>query len=369
VQKVILVVEENANVRDTVVHTLRERGYLVLAATDGATAMDIAKLNPISLMIIDPESFQPSWPDFCHQLQTFDETAHVRIVLIASSDDEVTQMMGQGSRANGFIVKPFASEKLLGCLLPLLRGSKQTRKVILLVEKDPALREKMTNSLRGEGYVVRIVEDEAEAVGIARNSHVSLILLDPTSPQQGIETCRLLRACDETLHVPLLMMVNNEVEIAQLGQLNLGVNDFLMKPFLWEELRACVRALLRGDRMRARQKQAATSPKREPIYTEGEILITDTLRIDVDRRRVTQGDQQIILGSKLLFDLLVYLVRHRGEVLTRDQLLQQVWCREGEQKKRTVDVHVHWLRQKLHDNFDDPQLIRTVPGMGYRFTG
>ncbi len=277
--------------------------------------------------------------------------------------------MKQGTRANEFIVKPFEREELLGHVHAMLKGSTRKQHVLLLIEPDPALRDAMTDSLRGLGYFVQTVEDEAEVVDIGRNRHMSLIVLDPKSPQRGLETCRLLRACNETLHVPLLMMAIDEVEIAQMVRLNLGVNDFLVKPFQWEELRACVHALLRGDNRRARQKRAATSPKREMTRAEGEVLVTDTLRIDLDRRRVTQGDQKIILGSKLLFDLLVYLVRHRGEVLTRDELLQQVWCRERPPNIRTVDVHVHWLRQKLHDDPDDPQLIQTVPGMGYRFTG
>jgi two-component system, OmpR family, alkaline phosphatase synthesis response regulator PhoP len=348
---------------------LCDGGHFVMAAADITKALDIAKLNPISLVIIDLESLHLGWSDFCYRLRANEGTAHLPILMLATSQNEMTQMMKLGTRANGFLVKPFEREELLDRVHALLSARKRIQKVILLVEPDPALRDTITDSLRGEGYFVQIVEDEAEVVGIARNSHISLILFDPTSQQQGIETCRLLRAWNETLHVPLLMMVNDEVEIAQLVRLNLGVNDFLVKPFLWEELRACVRALLRGDGRRARKKEATISPKREPIYSEGEILVADTLRIDVDRRRITQGDQQIILGSKLLFDLLVYLVRHRGEVLSRDQLLQQVWCREGELKKRKVDVHVHWLRQKLHDSPGDPKLIQTVPGMGYRFTG
>jgi DNA-binding response OmpR family regulator len=165
------------------------------------------------------------------------------------------------------------------------------------------------------------------------------------------------------------MMANDEMEVARLVRLNLGVNDFIVKPFVWQELRACIRALLRGDRGRIRYKLAAASPKRKTTHTEREILVADTLRIDLGQYRVTQGGQQISLGSNLLFDLLVYMVRHRGEVLTRDQLMQQVWCGEGAQDRRTVDVHVHWLRQKLHDNHDNPQLIETVPGVGYRFAG
>ena len=242
-------------------------------------------------------------------------------------------------------------------------------KVILVVEQEATLRGTITDTLRGEGYLVLAVTGESEAIDVARYSPISLIILDPTSPQSGVDMCSLLREGKEMAHVHILMMATGQVEIAQLVRLNLGVNDYIVKPFHWEELRACVRALLRGDSRRTRQKRVAASPKKETTHAKGEVLVAGTLRIDLDQRRVTRGDRQISLGSRLLFDLLVYLVRHRGDVLTRDQLLQQVWCREIAQDTRTVDVHVHWLRHKLHDDPDDPQFIQTIPGMGYRFTG
>ena len=369
VQKVILVVEHNVNVRDTVTHLLRRGGYLVLTAADGATAMDLARQNPISLMIVDPESLQPDWPDLCHQVRSCIETYHVPILMMASSEDEMAQMMRHGPRVDDFIVKSFVWEELRRRVRTLLRGSNRKQKVILVVEHDASLRGTITEQLRGEGYLVLALTDDAEVIDIARNSPISLIILDPKSPQSGIDTCRLLREGDETAHVPILMMATSQLEIAQLVRLTPGVNDYIVKPFLWEELRACVRALLRGDRRGVRQKRAADSPKKVTIHAKGEVLVADTLRIDLDQRRVIRGEQQIHFGSPLLFNLLVYLVRHRGDVLTRDQLLQQVWCREGEQDTRTVDVHVHWLRQKLQDDPHDPQLIQTVPGMGYRFTG
>jgi DNA-binding response OmpR family regulator len=243
------------------------------------------------------------------------------------------------------------------------------QKVILVVEQEATLRGTITDTLRGEGYLVLAVTGEREAIDVARYRPISLINLDPTSPQSGVDMCSLLREGKEMAHVHILMMATGQVEIAQLVRLNLGVNDYIVKPFLWEELRACVRALLRGDSRRTRQKRVAASPKKETTHAKGEVLVAGTLRIDLDQRRVTRGDRQISLGSRLLFDLLVYLVRHRGDVLTRDQLLQQVWCREIAQSTRTVDVHVHWLRHKLHDDPDDPQFIQTIPGMGYRFTG
>src|SRR5437773_6526139 len=126
-QKVILVVEHNANLRDTITHLLWKGGYLVLAAADGATAIDLVGHNPISLMIVDPESLQPGWPDLCRQLRMCDETAHVPILMMATSEAEITHMMRYGTRVNDFIVKPFEWEELRGRVRTLLRDRKSTR--------------------------------------------------------------------------------------------------------------------------------------------------------------------------------------------------------------------------------------------------
>ncbi len=131
------VVEHNVNVQDTITHLLRRGGYLVLAAADGATAMDLARQNPISLMIVDPESLQPGWPDLCHQLRSCNETYHVPILMMASSEDEMAQMMRHGPRVDDFIVKSFVWEELRGRVRTLLRGSKRN------TESDSGLSNKM----------------------------------------------------------------------------------------------------------------------------------------------------------------------------------------------------------------------------------
>lgn len=368
-QKVILIVERDAVLRDTITHSLRGGGYLVLAVGDGATAIDVARHNPVSLVILDPIALEPDGLDICRQLRASAETTQVPILMLGNSEVEIAQMVQLGFPVNGYMLRAFTWEDLRARVRALLRGSKRIQKILLLVEHDAALRDMITHSLRGEGYLVLAVGDGAMVIDVARHSPISMMILDPTSPQSGIDLCRQLRACDETAQVPILMMVTSEIEIAQMVRLDLRVNDFIVKPFLWEELRACVRALLRGDRRRIRKKLAVASLKKETTREEGQILVADTLCIDLGQRRVTQGDQQIKLGNNLLFDLLVYLVRHRGIALTRDQLLRHVWGSELAKDSRTVDVHMHWLRQKLQDDPDHPQRIQTVPGVGYRFKG
>jgi DNA-binding response OmpR family regulator len=138
----------------------------------------------------------------------------------------------------------------------------------------------------------------------------------------------------------------------------------MTKPFSWNELRARVRALLR----RGEQPLAGQQDDTEPGQPGSHILTVGDIRIDEDRREVFRRDQPIELPARL-FDLLTYMVRNHGTVLTRDRLLEHVWGYEYDGDNRTVDVYMRWLREKLEDDPATPQLILTVRGVGYRFKG
>ncbi|MDQ6661973.1 MAG: response regulator transcription factor [Chloroflexota bacterium] len=239
--------------------------------------------------------------------------------------------------------------------------------IILVVEENRPLRDAITYTLREEGHFVLALADGNLALDVARDNPLSLVIFDPAHLQpEGLDVCRAIRTSPKTDSVPILMVVAHESEIAQIVRQNeLRVNDFILKPLHWEELRVCVRALLRGNRPRS--GKAIHQPKMETTSEEGQLLVADELCIDVARRTVFLRDQLIELHQMRLFDLLVYLVRHRGIVLTRDQLLIDVWGYDHGIDTRTVDVHVRWLRQKLEDAPDHPQLIETVRGVGYRF--
>lgn len=155
--------------------------------------------------------------------------------------------------------------------------------------------------------------------------------------------------------------------------MRLGITDYVLKPLLWDELRACLQALMRGHGQGKPHRQARPTvfaQRASPIIAAG-ILKQGDLSIDLTCRRVLLRNREIALRRPLLFDLLVYLVQHRGIVLTRTQLLAQVWGyvtpETVDVDTHTVSVHIHWLRQLLEEDPEHPHLIQTVRGVGYRF--
>jgi len=221
----------------------------------------------------------------------------------------------------------------------------QPPRVILVVEDDAALRDTIVYNLRADGYETLAAADGAQALELARRPAVALVILDIMLPRvSGLDVCRQLRARSETADLPIMMLTARAEESDIVVGLELGADDYVTKPFSWSEARARVRALLRRGRG------------------------AGDLRIDVARREVTRQGVAITLPARL-FELLVYLVRYRGTVLTRGRLLERVWGYDYVGDTRTVDVHVRWLREKLEDDPANPQLIQTVRGVGYRYKG
>jgi DNA-binding response OmpR family regulator len=238
------------------------------------------------------------------------------------------------------------------------------QRTLLVVEDDAALRDTIAYNLRREGYHVVTAADGVAALQLALQQPPALVLLDLMLPRlDGLDVCRQLRAKPETAHVPILMLTARGEESDKVVGLELGADDYVTKPFSWNELRARVRALLRrGDQPVAVATVAAEAPLQPHIMTAGE------LQIDEDRREVTKRGQLIDLNARL-FDLLAYMVRNKGTVLTRDRILEHVWGYEYDGDNRTVDVYVRWLREKLEDDASNPLMILTVRGVGYRFKG
>lgn len=234
---------------------------------------------------------------------------------------------------------------------------------ILVVEDDAALRETLAYNLSAEGYETLLAADGVVALELARRQPVALVILDVMLPRlDGLDVLRQLRARPETAGTPVLMLTARAEESDIVVGLELGADDYVTKPFSWNEVRARVRALLRRGAQRTNGDGAEGEPP------ENEPIIVGDLRIDEDRREVSKGDRVIQLPARL-FELLVYMARRRGVVLTRGRLLEHVWGYDYSGDTRTVDVHMRWLREKLEDDPSTPLLVQTVRGVGYRFKG
>ena len=239
---------------------------------------------------------------------------------------------------------------------------------ILVVDDEAVLVETIAYNLEQAGYRVVTASDGNSALEAARNEDPDLILLDIMLPGiDGLEVCRQLRRESGTATTPIVMLTAKSDEIDKVVGLEVGADDYVTKPFGRRELLARVRALLR------RVDYPAASEERQPVQDSAQEvrpvsreLVAGPLRIDLAGRRVNCRGQEMELQPKQ-FELLTYLVRNRGTVLTRDQLLHNVWGYDYAGDTRTVDVHVRWLREKLEEDPANPKLIQTVRGVGYVF--
>ncbi len=235
-------------------------------------------------------------------------------------------------------------------------GQGRTMARVLVVDDEPVLVDTIRYNLRRDGYEVHVAADGPEALRIAQASTPDLIVLDLMLPGlDGLEVCRELRR-EST--VPILMLTAKDDEVDKIVGLEVGADDYMTKPFSMRELLARVRAMLRRSRM---QQLAATPDSAQPVRSAD-------LEADPLQRRVVLRGAVIQLKPKE-FDLLVYLMQHRGRVLTRDQLLEKVWGYAFGGDTRTVDVHIRWLREKVEEDPGTPKRLETIRGVGYRFVG
>jgi DNA-binding response OmpR family regulator len=237
---------------------------------------------------------------------------------------------------------------------------------ILVVEDEPALLETLEYNLERHGFEVATAEDGLEALDVARDVRPDLLILDIMLPKMdGLEVCRILR---REMNVPILMLTARVEEMDKVLGLEVGADDYLTKPFSMRELMARVRALLRRVRL-IREEIAADEPATAPSDEHRPAsLVFDDLVVDIARREARLAGDTLGLRPRE-FDLLAFLARNRGIVLSRDLLLEKVWGWSYGGGSRTVDVHVRWLRQKIEADPTQPTRILTVRGVGYRFEG
>jgi DNA-binding response OmpR family regulator len=238
---------------------------------------------------------------------------------------------------------------------------------ILIVEDEPVLLETLEYSLERQGYEVVTSINGLKALSVARQERPDAIILDIMLPgMDGLEVCRILR---QEMSVPILMLTARTDEIDKVVGLEVGADDYMTKPFSMRELLARVKALLRRVRLIQEElAEQAGSGEEDMTWQRTPLLSFGDLAIDVDQRRVLLNGNEVALKPKE-FDLLVFLARHKGIVLSRDLMLERVWGWSYGGGSRTVDVHVRWLREKIEADPSQPMRIVTVRGVGYRFEG
>jgi phosphate regulon transcriptional regulator PhoB len=237
-------------------------------------------------------------------------------------------------------------------MMYLQRESMATR--ILIVDDEPPIIDVLEYNLKKANYEVVVARDGQEALEKARRQRPDLVILDLMLPKlDGLEVCRALRRDSD---LPIIMLTARDEEVDRVVGLELGADDYVVKPFSVRELVARVKTVLRR-----------TGPK--PLGTEpeviSEVLHVGDLRLDTARHEVHLGPTELELTS-LEFDLLHVLMAHADRVLTREQLLDQVWGYDYYGDTRTVDTAVKRLRAKLRHLALDKEYVVTVRGVGYK---
>jgi DNA-binding response OmpR family regulator len=217
---------------------------------------------------------------------------------------------------------------------------------ILLAEDDARLARSLRRALEGEGHVVDVAADGPSALDVGVEDGLDIIILDVMLPGiDGFQVGRSLR--EEGVRTPILMLTARSAVEDRVRGLDVGADDYLVKPFALAELLARIRALTR----------------RPPPRAEPPLQVAD-LALDVSRHSALRAGKEIPLTAKE-FQLLEYLLRHPNQVLTRAQILESVWQYDQEFASNVVDIYVHYLRRKIDKGFPK-QLIHTVRGVGYR---
>jgi DNA-binding response OmpR family regulator len=224
---------------------------------------------------------------------------------------------------------------------------------ILVVDDEPSITKSIQYSLEKEGYQVIVAHTGPDGVELAKQHKPNLVILDVMLPDlDGYEVCRMIRA---EMPVPIIMLTAKGEEIDKVVGLEIGADEYVTKPFSLRELQARVKALLR---LVARHH--AAKPAEPERIDMGELII------DIARHEVTLNSKPLTLTLKE-FELLKLLALNANKVLSREYLIEQVWGYDFAGEGRTVDVHIHWLREKIEKDPNNPVRIQTVRGVGYRF--
>jgi two-component system alkaline phosphatase synthesis response regulator PhoP len=223
---------------------------------------------------------------------------------------------------------------------------------ILIVEDEPNMVAGLRDNFEFEGYEVISARDGVEGLQRALNDSPDLVVLDVMMPRMsGLDVCKQLKVKKPSL--PVIMLTARGQEVDKVVGLELGADDYVTKPFSIRELLARIKAVLR---------------RAHPTGNGQERVTFGDIEVDMRACQVARSGKQVDFSSKE-FELLKYFIGHRGEALSRDRLLEDVWGYDRFPTTRTVDAHIVRLRQKLEASPEDPRFILTVHGVGYKFVG
>jgi DNA-binding response OmpR family regulator len=232
----------------------------------------------------------------------------------------------------------------------LRRENERNLMKLLIVDDEPTILETVETKFRKEGFSTFVADSAEEGMRLFRRIKPDLVILDIMLPQRsGFDFCRAIRRDSQT---PVIFLSAKADEADRIKGLELGADDYVVKPFNLSELAARVKAILRR----------ATG---EPVK---EVVERGNLRIDPRSHEAWIDDKPLNLSPKE-FALLYFLSRNAGQVFSREALLDRVWGRDAFVSARTVDVHVRWLRTRIEEDAQSPTRIVTVRGVGYKFMG
>ena len=240
----------------------------------------------------------------------------------------------------------------------MIGSAQQENPRVLVIDDDQTIINLLEDALREAGYTVAVAHDGNEGFELAKSFDPDLMIIDLMMPRvDGYTLCRELR---QTSNAPIIIISATQDELHRIAAFELGANDFVSKPFSTNELLARVRSLLRWMRAIGLPHQQIAVDSARTVMEAGH------LRVDMESRRAWRSGSELDLTNKE-FELLAYLMDRSNVALSREHLMKQIWADATSSGLRTIDVHIHSLREKIEENPASPRYIQTVRGIGYRF--